>query len=73
MDKRRIYIRVTDTDSGEIKFDYVLNINLRYECNKRLLCAQLDRFIGQLRDDDSNFELSFSCFRNEYRDGEIPF
>ena len=73
MDKRRIIVRVTDTSTGLIVKETVYDLNLLFYKHRHVLDKCLELFISDLRTSSEFYSLEFSCFKDIYREGTIPF
>lgn len=73
MDKRRIKVRLSDTDTGLILNETSYDLNLWFANNRKVLYECLRLFIDQLRSTDGYFSIEFNTFKDEVREGVLPF
>lgn len=73
MDKRRIKVRLSDTDTGLILNETSYDLNLWFVNNRKVLHECLRLFIDQLRSTDGYFSIEFNTFKDDVREGVLPF
>lgn len=73
MDKRRIKVRLSDTDSGLILNETSYDLNFWYENNRKILFTCLQLYIDKLRQCDNSLCIEFMCFKDEWKESTIPF
>lgn len=73
MDKRRIYVRVTDTSTGMIVKETSYDLNLLFYKHRHVLDKCLELFINDLRSSSEFYALEFSCFKDIECEGRLPF
>lgn len=75
--KEIITIRVTDTESGLINYEYIRSYDLRlnFKSEREVLHRALDDFINKVRNyssEEKRYSLEF-INKNPYQEAKIPF